>query len=251
MHTFVIAEAGSCHDGKLDQALRLIEVARDIGADACKFQWLSSAERLCERRHAPDYLDAYRLIEFPREWLATLAAACRTADLEFMCTVYLPEDIPVISPLVKRFKVASFEAEDERFLNQIPGPVIISLGMNAKALKWPGPTATYLHCVSAYPTPVGEIGLAQLRKWPFSGLSDHTRHPWTGGLAVAAGASVIEFHMRLDDTSQKNADYAVARSHKEAWNYVANIRLAEIMLGDGSKQVMPSEQPMLRYRVTS
>lgn len=253
MRTFVIAEAASTHDGDYDQALRLIDLASIIGADAVKFQWVSKAERLCERRRAPEYLDAYRLIEFPHDWLKGLAGYCQVRGIEFMCTVYLPEDIGVVAPYVSRFKVASFESQDEAFVGRMAEypkhGLILSLGMNGRPVLWSGPGVKYLHCVSAYPTPLAEINLGVLRAWPYSGLSDHTKHPWTGGLAVAAGAQIMEFHMRLHETNPCNADYQVSRDPDEAREYVANIRTAELMLGSGAKQVQPSEEPMLKYRV--
>lgn len=254
--TFVIAEAASTHDGDYDKALRLIDLASIIGADACKFQWVSKAERLCERRHAPEYLAAYKLIEFPRDWLKGLANYCQVRGVEFMCTVYLPEDVQDILPFVKRLKLSSFEAEDQGMLRVVTNLVettrteaIISLGMNGHGELWPAPNVHYLHCVSAYPTPLSDINLRQVRDWPKRGLSDHTKHPWTGGLAVALGAEIIEFHMRLHDTSHSNADYLVSRDPEEAREYVQNIRTAELMLGDGVKRVMPAEEPMLKYRV--
>ena len=248
----VIAEAGSCHDGRLDRALDLVGLARTIGADAVKFQWTSSAERLCDRRHAPEYRAAYELIAFPRPWLAILQDQAATLGLEFLCTVYLPEDVAVIAPLVARFKIASFEAEDAELRQAMQShgkPIIVSTGMTRAGQGGGVGADLVLHCVSAYPTPLEELNLACLRAPGCDGLSDHSRHPWTGALAVAAGAHLVEFHMRLEATDPANADYVVARSPAEAAEYVANLRLAERMLGDGVKRVMPSEAPMLRYRV--
>ena len=281
--TFVIAEAAGCHDGDLGKALRLVDLARAIRADAVKFQWVSQAVRLCERRHAPEYLDAYRLLQFPHEWFSALVARCSARapsscctdligteepSVEFMCTVFLPEDVPVIAPYVTRFKVSSFEAQDGEFIRaHLPygKPIIGSLGAAdiqtqsgrlGYALTRPGDAI--LHCVAAYPVPWDEINLLAIREiknysWtsaqPLGGLSDHTTHPWTGALAVAAGADIIEFHLRLWDTWEGNADYQVSRNPGEALDYVANIRLAEAMLGDGVKRVQPCEEPMLRYRV--
>ena len=121
------------------------------------------------------------------------------------------------------------------------------------------PGLVLFHCVSAYPAPIEEINLRVVRRltlgWyddgAIAGLSDHTLHPWTGALAVAVGAGMVEFHVRLNDTDPANADYRVARDPREAAEYVRNIRTAETMLGDGNKRVMPSEEPMLRYRVRS
>ena len=94
--TYCIAEAGSCHDGNLEAAYALIDVAAEAGADACKFQWTSSATRLAQRRNAPAYEAAYRLLEFPLEWHERLASRCWQLGLDYLCTVYLQEDIGVI-----------------------------------------------------------------------------------------------------------------------------------------------------------
>lgn len=268
MRTLVIGEAGSCHDGSLEKAIRLVALGASVGADAVKFQWTSSAARLAERRHAPEYLAAYKLIEHPVAWHGELYQACTRAGLEYMTTVYLPEDVAVIAPWVKRFKVASFEAAERSFI-EIHKPfkkeVLISLGMGGRPYLGyiydnfnyiDGMRLRYLHCVSAYPTPVDQIGLREVRQcnhdcegmWAPAGLSDHTVHPWTGALAVAAGAEIIEFHFRLADTDPANADYVVARSPLQAFEYVQNIRLAEKMVGDGIKRIMPCEEKMLKYR---
>mgnify|MGYP001594674561 CR=1 FL=1 len=267
MRTFVVCEAAACHDGDFHKALRLVDLAKNIGADAVKFQWTSAPERLCERRRAPEYRAAYELLAFPERWHAELAEYCAMQGVEYLCTVYLPEDIAVIAPYVRRFKVASFEVQDEAFLaahdpyrrhptlgaepHPLGGtirPMILSLGLGGAACAEP-PWSYRLHCVSAYPCPDEQINLARLRNGFYDGLSDHTLHPWTGGLAVAAGARIIEFHVRLHDTDPANADFCVARDPLKAGQYVANIRQAERMLGSGQPGPMPAEAPMLCYRV--
>jgi N,N'-diacetyllegionaminate synthase len=248
MHTYVIAEAAACHDGDLSRARQLVALAQAIGADAVKFQWCSSPQRLAVRRNAPEYVEAYRLLNFPVEWLELLKGDAKARGMEFLCTVYLPEDVPVIAPYVDRFKVASFEAGDDEFQAahlQYMKPIIVSAGMNQNPM-W---GTQVLHCVSAYPTPVDEINLEKMRAMGFDGLSDHTRHPLTGAFAVAAGAEIIEFHFRLALTSPNNADFVVARDPLEAKTYVQNIRLAERFMGSKDAMIQPSEEPMLKYRV--
>lgn len=252
-HTFIIAEAGSCHGRSLVDALLLIKLAKDAGADACKFQWVSDRFKLAARRNAQDYVDAYGLIEFPEWWHEILAEACSDYELEYMCTVYLPEDIALIVPHVSRFKVASFEAGDEAFIKlheQYGKEIIVSTGMQ---------TAFYeighikhrkrLHCVSAYPCPVDQANLGVLYSGYYDGYSDHTRDVLTGALAVAAGARILEVHIRLNHTDPKNPDYATALGPTEFKDYVALVRKAELMLGDGIKRPQPAEQAMMRYRV--
>jgi N-acetylneuraminate synthase len=169
-----------------------------------------------------------------------------------MASVYLPEDVVTVLPWTKRVKIASFEAEAPDMIRVLSGlqgvKVIISLGMDGKEQLWPGVDVAYLHCVSGYPTPNDQINLSRIRSWPRTGLSDHTKHPITGALAVAAGAGIIEFHMRLWETFPGNADFLVSRNPEEAREYVELIRLAETMLW-GKQGVQPVEEEMLRYRV--
>ena len=262
MSTFIIGECAATHDGDLSKAFRLIDLCADIGADAAKFQYLSSAERLVARRRAPEYLNAYKLLELPPSWLGLLAQKCATRGIELLSSVYLAEDVGLVAPHVSRLKLASFEFGDEMLLDvclAFKKPVVISLGMAAKfgmSMRYLPDGSALLHCVSSYPTPDEEINLRRVSalRDEFDtrlhiGLSDHTRHPQTGAYAVCAGAEVVEFHLRLDETSPKNADYEVAKTPEEARQYIENIRLAEKMLGSGARAVQPSEEKMLRYRV--
>ncbi len=252
--TFVIAEAACTHDGDLDKALKLVDLAKSIGADGVKFQWTSSPERLAQRRHVEDPT-AYRLLEFPEEWLDVLSAYAGGKGLEFMCTVYLPEDVETIAPYVSRFKISSFEAGDTGFYELHEDrnkQIIVSTGMNFDVEDWylANDDMKFLYCVSAYPTPISQINLAML--WGgYDGLSDHTTHLMTGAFAVCAGAEIIEFHIKLHLTSPQNPDYLVSRNPDQAKEYIENIRLAERMLGDGVPRVQPCEEENLKYRVQS
>jgi len=113
MKTFVIAEVGSTHGGKWTAIEDSIQIARDAGADCFKLQWTSSPERMCERRKAPEYKEAYRLINTPTHWFDGIAREVERRGLKFICSVYLPEDVAIVSPYVYAFKVSSFEAEAE------------------------------------------------------------------------------------------------------------------------------------------
>ena len=269
--TFCIAEAGSTHDGDYEKAVRLIQVAKDAGADACKFQFWSSANRLAARRQAQSYEEVYRRYQVPVVWLSWLAKACQVAGIEFMSTVYLPEDIPVVAPFVQRFKVASFEAGDVEFIaahRQYRRPVIVSTGMmetldampmiNALGGQRPDqePLHALLHCTSSYPCPLEQANLRAMEDlrllmpmlWNI-GYSDHTASTLTGGIAVAAGAQILEVHFRLADTDPANPDYATALTPAELTEYVRLVRLAEVMLGSGVKEPQPVEAEMMPFRV--
>lgn len=280
--TFVIAEAGSCHDGSFDKALRLVDAAAAAGADACKFQHSSSAKRLTERRHAEAYLSIYERYAVSLDWVVALERHCRAMAIEFMCSTYLPEDVAAIAPFVRRFKVASFEANatdhllaHAPFLGRGGKELLVSCGLGGDPYHvihtlwdagWNHDRLRFLHCVSAYPTPASQLNLDVLRTHEhdfsndgpgggdrdgshFCGLSDHSTHPWTGALAVAAGATIIEAHLKLDDTDPENPDAPHSRAPAAFAEYVSNIRFAEACLGDGKSRVMPAEAAMLPYRV--
>lgn len=254
--TLVIAECGSCHDGELTKAFALIDNAREVGADVAKFQWWSNAQRLAERRHAQELAAMYARYQVPRDWLSLLTDKARVAGIEFMCTTYLPEDIAVVDPFVKRFKIASFERTDWPFVAAhapFAKPLIISCGMNDGRAVGVPPNATYLVCTSSYPAPIDELGLSRIRLHADqTGFSDHSaaEFTWTGALAVAAGAIIVERHIRLDETRPENPDYPHAMPPAAFRDYVRHIRFAESCLGNGWIGVQPSEESMLKYRVT-
>jgi N-acetylneuraminate synthase/N,N'-diacetyllegionaminate synthase len=261
--TLVIAEIGSCHDGEPLQAIRLINVARSCGADVAKFQFWSSADRLAERRHADAYREIYRRYQLPQASLALLKARCDNQGLEFMCTTYLPEDVEVVAPFVSRFKVASFEAADVALMDAHRSfddrEIIVSTGMIGDGEYWAlrdewsdvSSDVSWLHCVSSYPAPVESLNLSVIIGYGMDGFSDHSSpiETWTGALAVAAGARIIEAHLRLDDTDPQNPDAPHAMTPSQFSEYVRNIRFAETALGHGNKCVMACEAAMTPYRV--
>jgi N,N'-diacetyllegionaminate synthase len=127
------------------------------------------------------------------------------------------------------------------------------------ALVAPGRVYT-LACVSAYPAPIDDLHLRRFRPSrdrhvPTCGLSDHSPagELLTGALAVAAGAMMLERHLRLDDTDPENPDAPHACSPAQFRGYVELVRLAERALGPrdvpSTGTVMPSETAMARYRV--
>ena len=250
MSVFIIAEAGSCHEGSLDRARALAQAAAYAGADACKFQFWSSASRLAERRHMAD-ASVYERYRMPIEWLPILKETCDDLGVDFMATAYLPEDIVVVDPFVKRFKVSSFEAQDDDFVDAhlVYGkPVIVSLGMSVDPpLVWR--KYKYLHCVSGYPTPDAEANIARVRA--LHGYSDHTTSLLSGALATACGAEIIEKHLKLWDTPSTNPDAPHALTPVNLQYYIAQIREAERLLGDGREAIMPCEADNVRYKVVS
>ena len=130
--TYVIAEAGSSGGADLTRMLACVAAAAEAGADACKFQWVSRAQRMACRRNAPELSEVYLLLAWPAEWHADLARACKARGIDYACSVYLPEDVPIVAPHVARLKVSSFESRDRALIDaclRADRPLIVSAGM--------------------------------------------------------------------------------------------------------------------------
>lgn len=269
MSVYVIAEAGSCHENSLTTALAMVGIAHAAGADAIKFQFWSSADRLAARRNAPAYRDVYAAYQMPLDWLRPLREAAIGFGIDLLCTTYLPEDVHLVAPLVDKLKVASFEAADRAFLalhRRFEVPVILSTGMmsleeavvEAILLQ---PWAV-LHCVSSYPCPnaMATVGMmpslrvalaAAVEPEPKVGYSDHTTSTLTGAVATGAGAEVLEKHLRVAATTPGNPDYATALDAHQFADYVTLVREASVLLGSGrEKRSTAIEDAMRPYRVT-
>ena len=259
MNTYVIAEIGSTHANSLETALFLVDACAKAGVSACKFQYWSDAKRLAERRHAPEMAEKYAAFQMPVTWLLPLKHRCQEQKVQFGCTAYLPEDLPTLAPLVDFWKIASFEAGDidfylahERFSRR---PTYISTGLSTaeelEAFKgwYDFPEVYLLHCISGYPTPLTEVSLAVINAYGLDGFSDHTGEVCTGGLAVMAGAKIIEVHVKPLDCHPKNPDFPHSLTPWQLGGYLGHVRRAEIVIGAPHREIQPSEQGNVRYRV--
>ena len=266
--TFIIAEAGANHNQNFQQALRLIDVAKQAGASACKFQTYS-ADTLYSR-NTPDFAGYQNInqliadIALNRDWQADLKQYCDEQDIEFMST---PFDAAAVEQLVKigvkRLKIAGFEASDLHFVKMVAQtklPLIISAGIGIDIAMMEriltvcdnvgNDDITFLHCNNAYPTPQEDVNLGTMMQMMshFSdksninfGLSDHTLSPFTPALAVAMGATVIEKHFTLS-RHLHGPDHPFALEPKQLTKMVRLIELAEQSLGVKQDIYTPSEQ---------
>ena len=260
MRTLVIAEIGAAFGRTLDAAMALVDHAAALGADAAKTQFWSSSSRLAERRRAPELASTYEAARLPATWLPILAEAARRQGIEFMATTYLPEDVELVNPHVGRFKIASFESQDEAFLRahqRFVKPIIVSTGvcgeeavarLRQRRRERPG-QLSLLYCVSAYPTPLEALRLAEMRWRDLDGLSDHTTSVLTGALAVAAGAEIVEKHLRMEDADPLDPDFGHSLPPRAFAEYVRLIREAEAAMGDGERGPNPAEAPWAGYVV--
>lgn len=251
-HTFVIAEIGSAWQwpfaGTTTEAREAIAIAKSCGADAIKFQWTSKPREMEQRRHVKQ--GSYNILAWGKDKLEFIARECQESCIEFMCTVFLPCDVEILNPYVKRWKVASLESSDTELKAAmlITGKEII-ISRGASADLFPSSLWKTLHCTAAYPAPLSELNLKVVRY--VDGYSDHSRNKLTGALAVACGAKIIEVHFKLFHTPVDNPDYNHSLYEPELRQYIENIRQAELMLGDGTKKVEKCEEWALKHKVKS
>ncbi|MDG5776184.1 N-acetylneuraminate synthase family protein [Haloarculaceae archaeon H-GB2-1] len=263
--TFIIAEAGSNHNGDLDNAKALIDVAADAGADAVKFQTFRAEDLYVENSGAVEYLDDDRSIyeiiesmEMPYEWIPELHDYCRNQGVYFMSTPFDERSAAELADYVPAWKVASYTSSHHPFLRHLAGtdkPVLMSTGAHeidevqesVDVLKAEGVTElVLLQCVASYPTPISEINVRVVETLAnefgvLSGLSDHTLDPTIAPTtAVALGASVIEKHVTLD-SSMDGPDHEFALEPDELETMVTAIRDTEAALGTGEKTVLEVE----------
>lgn len=265
---FVICEAGVNHNGDVALAERLIDAAKDSGADAVKFQTFK-AELLAgaDAALAPyqsragesgGQTEMLRRLELDEAAHRRLQARAEKAGIAFLSTPFDEESADLLERLgIALFKLPSGEATNKALIEHVARkgkPVILSTGLCdlddvRRAVGWirgaGSPPLTLLHCVTDYPAPIDQTNLramATLREafGTSVGYSDHTLGTTAAIAAAALGAAVIEKHITLDRT-MPGPDHAASLEPREFAAMVSAIRDVEASLGDGIKVPMPCE----------
>ncbi|MDP2382620.1 MAG: N-acetylneuraminate synthase family protein [Nitrospirota bacterium] len=268
---YLVAEAGSNHNGNFEQALRLIDVAAEAGVNAVKFQHFKAATLYPRFAGESDYLktsrpiyDIIKEMETPDEWVPRLADYCRMKRLAFLSSPFDEASADLLDPYVPAFKIASYEMTHAPLLRHIARkrkPMIISTGtaslvevMQAvEVIRLEGnERIIVLQCTAKYPTPLEAVNaraLVSLRDATGlpTGLSDHSRDPILAPVvAVALGACLIEKHVTLDNR-MPGPDHAFAIEPHELKMLVQRVRDAERALGHGRKEPLPEEQELRAF----
>jgi len=268
---FVIGEIGVNHNGDLDLAKQMIDVAVKAGADAVKFQTFA-AERLVtrtaqkadyqSRNHKVDesQFDMLKKLELSEADLRGCKTYCDTVGMIFLSTPFDEQAADLLEKVgVQGFKLSSGDLTNLPLLRHIAAkgkPMIISTGMAnmseiedaVTAIQRAGdPELAILHCVSDYPAKASEANLAAMDTiskafGKIAGWSDHTLGDAISVAAVARGARLIEKHFTLD-VNMEGPDHKASLSPKEFSDLVAKIRRVEVAIGDGVKRPQPSEIP--------
>ncbi len=265
---FVVAEAGSNHNGNLAMALALVDAAAAAGADAVKFQTFNASRLYPRGAGTSDYLGSatpiYEIIEameMPSGWLPTLRERARDHGLAFISSPFHEEAVEVLAPFVDAYKIASYELTHLPLIAKVAAtgkPVLLSTGAatleevraGVEALRAHGcESLVVLQCTAAYPAPPTAANVRALVTMRdaldvLTGLSDHTRDPTAAPMAAAAlGAVVIEKHFTLDN-DLPGPDHAFAVEPAELERLVTAVRRAEAVLGTGTKEVLPVEEEL-------
>ncbi|MDZ8172560.1 N-acetylneuraminate synthase family protein [Microbacterium xanthum] len=271
--TYVIAEIGLNHNGDVEIAKRLIDVAAEAGADAVKFQ--KRTPEISTPAHMRDvpretpwgtmtYFEYRKRIEFGRDEYIALADHAFLRGVDWFAS---PWDVPSVEFLedlnVPAHKVASASLTDTDLLvalRETGKPVILSTGMSTTAqidhaIEVLGTgNLVLLHATSTYPMEPEEANLRVIptlrERYPGVpvGYSGHERGLQISLAAVALGATAVERHITLDRTMW-GSDHAASLEPTGLNHLVRDIRIIESALGDGVKRVFDSERaPMAKLR---
>lgn len=264
---FLIAEIGNNHNGDVDLARRLVDLAVEAGADAVKFQLRdldalyrqAGAATAGEDLGAQYTLDLLRRFSLPAEELVAVFAHARAAGIEVMCT---PWDAPSVQVLVDdgipAMKIASADLTNHALLRDAGSrgvPLVLSTGMSREdeiresvsLLRELDTTFALLHCQSTYPAPFKDVNLAYLDRLAeigdcLVGYSGHERGFHVPIAAVARGAHIIEKHFTVD-TSMEGNDHKVSLLPQEFRAMVDQIRDVEEAIGEsGPREVSTGEK---------
>ena len=270
---YLIAEIGLNHNGDVDLAKQLIDVAADAGADAVKFQKrtpeISTPVGMRDTlRETPwgtmTYLDYRHRVEFDRDQYIEVSDHALLRGLEWFAS---PWDAPSVAFLetlnVVAHKIASACLTDIPLLEAVRDtgkPVILSTGMSTMeqidaAIEVLGTDRLVLmHATSTYPMEPGEANLRMIPalrdRFPGVpvGYSGHERGLQISLAAVALGAVAVERHITLDRTMW-GSDHAASLEPTGLQHLIRDIRIVEESLGDGVKRVFPGERaPMAKLR---
>ena len=271
MRTFIIAEAGVNHNGSLDTAKQLIDVACQAGADAVKFQTFNAGKVVSKNATKAEYQEAttdssesqlamLRRLELDSAMHNELIHYCQQNNIIFMSTPFDHDSIRFLAEMnMGIFKIPSGEITNLPYLRHIGclnKQVILSTGMAdlgeiEDALNvlieagTPKDNITVLHANTEYPTPMDDVNLRAMVTIGYAfdityGYSDHTLGIEVDIAAVALGAQVIEKHFTLD-RSMEGPDHRASLEPNELRDMVNAIRNIEKALGNGIKKPSASE----------
>jgi N-acetylneuraminate synthase len=263
-----VAEIGINHNGDIEIAKKLIDAAKEAGADAVKFQKRTvevvySPEELARSRESPFGTTNGQLkygLEFGYERYKEIDAYCREREIPWFASCWDEGSVDFMEQFNPPcYKIASACLTDDRLLrhhHKMGRPIILSTGMSTieqirHAVRvLDTDELILLHCTSTYPSPPEELNLHMIRtlvkEFPNHpvGYSGHEVGLQTSVAAVALGACVVERHITLD-RAMWGSDQSASVEPQGFQRKVRDIQAVEAALGDGVKRVYEGERPIM------
>ncbi|WP_270670120.1 N-acetylneuraminate synthase [Paraclostridium bifermentans] len=268
-NVFIIAEAGVNHNGDIEIAKKLIDVASESGVDAVKFQTFKTEKLVSKNAPKAEYqrettkkaesqFDMIKKLELDQNTHKILIEYCRKKNIMFLSTPFDLDSMKELNELgVEIFKIPSGEINNLPYLRQaakLGKPLILSTGMSNLAEIEEALSVLYengckditvLHCNTEYPTPIEDVNLNAMItiRDAFKvkvGYSDHTLGIEIPIAATSMGAQVIEKHFTLDK-NMDGPDHKASLEPNELKDMVKSIRNIELALGNGIKKPSKSE----------
>jgi len=270
LSVYIIAEAGVNHNGSIEVAKKMVDVAKESGVDAIKFQTFQAEKMVTARSSKAEYqkkgttegesqLEMLKKLQLSQEEFILLRTYCEQIGIEFLSTPFDLESLAFLYRIgLKRWKIPSGEITNLPYLIKIAEtkqPAILSTGMatmeEVEAAvevlnKYGVKEITLLHCTTEYPTPFEDVNLKAMLtlKEHFNmsvGYSDHTMGIEIPMAAVAMGATIIEKHFTLG-RNMEGPDHKASLEPDELKAMVSAIRHIEVAFGDGVKKPARSER---------
>ena len=265
---FIIAEIGINHNGSVELAKQMIDIAVTTGCDAVKFQKRTidvvyTKEELSKERNSvfgKTNGDLKRGLELGVDEYTEIDNYCKKKGILWFASCWDEQSVDFIEQFnVPCYKIASASLTDDNLLKytrQKGKPILLSTGMSTMdeirhAVSVLGEDNLVLfHCTSTYPTNANEANLRVIEtlKKEFScpiGYSGHERGLTPSILAVALGAVAVERHITVDRTNW-GSDQAASLEMAGLYHMVRDIRQTPILMGDGVKVVYDSELPIIK-----
>jgi sialic acid synthase SpsE len=269
---FIIAEAGINHNGSVEKAIQLADMAKQSGANCIKYQYHIAAAELIQTDIKPGYLsheslwDITKRIELTFEENKRVQAHCKSIGITYLSTPFSKEAADMLLEMdVPAFKIGSGECNNLPLIEHIARmgrPIILSTGMNdidsirrtVAVVQEQDCPLVLMHCTSIYPTPYDKVRLGAIRQLQDEfgcpvGLSDHSDGPYTCFAAVALGACVLEKHFTVSK-DWPGPDIGFSIDPQELAELVKGSRAIFAALG-GQKGLLEEEKPVKDFAFAS
>ena len=272
---FIIAEAGVNHNGDLNNAILLADLAKEAGANAVKFQLYDAKEQVSKYAESAPYqrkgtgkktmFSMSKLYDLPWENHRKISEHCRNIGIAYMSSCFDKNAVDFLIDDLKSdcIKIGSGEITNYPLLSYIAKKnvsIILSTGMCSlddvkgsinHIRKYGNPPIIILHCVSNYPANEIHLNLKAMITLEkefkcLIGYSDHSEGEIASTIAVALGAKIIEKHFTIDK-NLPGPDHAMSLNPTQLKFFIDNIRLTEKILGTGIKEPTSGELKMIKY----